>query len=193
MTERVSEAEVEALAHRDYPVVIRSVPKELGGGWRAEIPDLPGCIAHSDSVGGALALLEDAKRSWIEAALEEGRSVPEPSAQNWQYSGRVLVRMPRSLHRALAEMAEAEGTSLNQVIVYLLSRSVGAKSGERGFRHGRHAAEESSGAFPPYDRFVWDLLKQTLASRSWQAQPLEALSPIPGRVAYYMAQRMPKE
>lgn len=143
MTGRATEAEVEALARRDYPVVIRSVPKDLGGGWRAEIPDLPGCIAQDETVSGALVLLEDAKRSWIEAALEEGRSVPQPSAQKWQYSGHVLLRMPRSLHRALAERAEAEGTSLNQLIVYLLARSLGRPVDKHEPRQALAAASEA--------------------------------------------------
>jgi len=42
------------------------------------------------------------------------------------YSGRLLLRMPRTLHAELAQAAEREGTSLNQLIVGLLSRSVGS-------------------------------------------------------------------
>jgi hypothetical protein len=41
------------------------------------------------------------------------------------YSGRLLLRMPRTLHAELAQAAEREGTSLNQLIVGLLSRSIG--------------------------------------------------------------------
>ena len=44
-----------------------------------------------------------------------------------EYSGRVHLRMPRSLHRDLARRAEQEGVSLNQVIVTALARSVGAE------------------------------------------------------------------
>jgi len=42
------------------------------------------------------------------------------------YSGRLLLRMPRTLHAELAQAAEREGTSLNQLIVGLLSRSIGS-------------------------------------------------------------------
>ena len=38
------------------------------------------------------------------------------------FSGRILVRLPRSLHRHLSEAADIEGVSLNQYILYLLSR-----------------------------------------------------------------------
>lgn len=38
------------------------------------------------------------------------------------YSGRLVVRIPRSLHKALKEAAEVEGVSLNQYMLYKLSR-----------------------------------------------------------------------
>ncbi|WP_353928518.1 toxin-antitoxin system HicB family antitoxin [Desulfofundulus kuznetsovii] len=44
------------------------------------------------------------------------------------YSGRILVRAPKSLHRILAEKAREEGVSLNQYIVYQLSRAVSKTS-----------------------------------------------------------------
>ena len=53
---------------------------------------------------GTLVSLEDFKRS-----LED-------------YSGRLVLRIPRSLHRDLKEKAAAEGVSLNQYMLYKLSR-----------------------------------------------------------------------
>lgn len=38
------------------------------------------------------------------------------------YSGRLVLRIPRSLHRALKNAAELEGVSLNQYMLYKLSR-----------------------------------------------------------------------
>lgn len=38
------------------------------------------------------------------------------------YNGRILVRLPKSLHRQLAEEAKDEGVSLNQYMLYKLSR-----------------------------------------------------------------------
>lgn len=39
------------------------------------------------------------------------------------YSGQFKLRIPRSLHRALAEHSQREGISMNQYCVYLLSRN----------------------------------------------------------------------
>ena len=47
-----------------------------------------------------------------------------PSGSESGYSGRLLLRMPRALHAQLAQLAEREGVSLNQLIIGALARSV---------------------------------------------------------------------
>ena len=61
-------------------------------------------------------------------------SAVRQSAEN-EHSGRLLLRMPRTLHGQLAQAAEREGVSLNRLIVTRLSRSVttgAAPSAARG-------------------------------------------------------------
>lgn len=48
------------------------------GGYVIEIPDPPGCITQTETANEALAMIEDAKRGWIEIALEQGIEIPEP-------------------------------------------------------------------------------------------------------------------
>ncbi|NPV53166.1 MAG: hypothetical protein HPY71_06540 [Firmicutes bacterium] len=43
-----------------------------------EIPELPGCISQGDTVDEALAMINDAKKGWLEIALEDGRAIPQP-------------------------------------------------------------------------------------------------------------------
>jgi hypothetical protein len=69
--------------------------------------------------------LEEVAESWIEAVLELGQEVPTPVSEA-TYSGRVLLRLPRSIHRKAAEAAERDGTSLNQYIVVALAERLGA-------------------------------------------------------------------
>lgn len=57
-----------------YQIVLR--PEE--DGWSASIPDLPGCMGAGDTIADALAMLEDAKSSWIEASLKKNLPIPEP-------------------------------------------------------------------------------------------------------------------
>lgn len=73
-------------------------------------------------VESAIANLLDAKKVWLEAALEDGVEIHEPDSLK-DYSGQFKLRIPRSLHRLLAEHSQREGISMNQYCVYLLSRN----------------------------------------------------------------------
>ncbi len=92
------------------------------GGFVVSYPDLPGCITCGETIESAVANASDAKRVWIEAALEGGIPIQEPDSLE-DYSGQFKLRIPRSLHRSLAEHSKREGISMNQYCVYLLSRN----------------------------------------------------------------------
>ncbi|MDD4402662.1 MAG: toxin-antitoxin system HicB family antitoxin [Desulfitobacteriaceae bacterium] len=106
-----------------YKVVITPCDE---GGYVAEIPDLRGCITQAETNEDIMGMIEDAKRVWILAALEDGKKIPEPVKED-DYSGKFNVRVPRTLHRMLVELASSEGVSLNQLINYTLSRAVGPR------------------------------------------------------------------
>ena len=93
-------------------------------GWFAKVPELPGCMTYADTLEELGPMIEDAKRGWIEDALEHGDPVPEPKTAD-DFSGKFNLRVPKSLHRDLARKAEEEGVSLNQFVVTTLARSVG--------------------------------------------------------------------
>jgi predicted RNase H-like HicB family nuclease len=92
------------------------------GGFVVTYPDLPGCITCGETIESAIANAEDAKRAWIEAALDEGIDIQEPNSLE-DYSGQFKLRIPRSLHRDLAEHSKKEGISMNQYCVYLLAKN----------------------------------------------------------------------
>jgi antitoxin HicB len=106
--------------------VIRDNDEE-NPGWVARVVELPGCITQGDTFEELGEMIEDAMRSWIGVALEDGIPVPEPKPEE-DYSGKFVVRVPRSLHRQLAEAAEREGVSLNQFINVALGMAVGRAS-----------------------------------------------------------------
>ena len=88
--------------------------------WIVEIDDLPGCIADGKTPDEAIANSRAAMQSWMESRLSSGLDIPRPSVAE-DYSGRILLRMPKFIHRRLAIQAQREGSSLNQYIVSLLS------------------------------------------------------------------------
>ena len=83
-------------------------------------PELPGCITCAETIQKGIQMLEDNKRSWFTACIEEGIDIPEPINVD-AYSGQFKLRMPKSLHKELAERSKKEGVSMNQYCVYLLS------------------------------------------------------------------------
>jgi len=94
-------------------------------GWFAKVVELPGCMTWADTFEELAPMIEDAKRGWIEDALEHGDPVPEPRSTE-DFSGKVNLRMPKSLHRDLARRAQEEDVSLNQLMVAALARSIGS-------------------------------------------------------------------
>lgn len=103
------------------------IPDDESGTYTAVILEFPGCIAQGDTPQEAYEQLENVAKEWIEAALTLKQEIPPPS-QSLSYGGKILLRLPKSLHRQLALIAEREGVSLNQFIVSALSEKVGAFS-----------------------------------------------------------------
>lgn len=115
---------------RDYlkmPYARVLTPDDETDTYTAEILEFPGCIAQGATPEEAYENLENAAAGWIEAALGMGQEIPEPS-DPYSYSGRIALRLPRGLHRRAAQMAERDGTSLNQFLVAAVAESVGTRS-----------------------------------------------------------------
>jgi predicted RNase H-like HicB family nuclease len=100
------------------PYSIEIIPDEEG--YVAAIPDLPGCVSSGNTVDAALRGLEEVKELWLEGRIEAGEEIPEPTKIE-DFSGKFVLRIPRSLHRTLDHEARKQGVSLNQYVLYILS------------------------------------------------------------------------
>ena len=107
------------------PYRMEIIPDTEEGGYTAKFPDLPGCLTCADTIEELIESAQDAKKVWLTAAIEDGIEIAEPDteADISAYSGQFKLRMPKSLHRALAISAKKEGTSMNQYCIYLLSKN----------------------------------------------------------------------
>jgi antitoxin HicB len=103
-----------------YPVTL--VHEE--GEWLATIDALPGCTARGATPDEAIERASEAMTAWLVSAKREGKDVPEPKTTQ-SHSGRLLLRMPQTLHAELARTAEREKVSLNQFITDALAGSLG--------------------------------------------------------------------
>ncbi len=100
------------------------IPDEAGG-YAAEILEFPGCVSDGDTANEAVQNLEDAAFAWIESSQKQGKDIPPPRG-DYDYSGRIVVRLPASLHRQASLLAERDQTSLNQFLVSSIAASIGA-------------------------------------------------------------------
>ena len=98
-------------------------------GYIAIAPDLPGSSAWGETEAEAVKELHAAIGLWIKAARKVGNPVPKPSDRaDVNYSGKFLMRVPTRLHAELAHAARAQGVSLNQYVLYLLTRGHGERA-----------------------------------------------------------------
>ncbi len=115
----------------DYPVLLRKLSKAEGGGYLAEFPDLPGCMADGATAAEALIESQDALKSYLASVKKHGDKLPAPGESVWRQ------RAPRSLHRRLQVEAEREGVSFNTLVISMLSEGLGEKEASRLCREGR--------------------------------------------------------
>lgn len=91
--------------------------------WLAEVDDLPNSAARGATPEEAV------RRAWAAAErslglVRDGGGEGAQPKKTAQHSGKLLVRMPATLHDELARAAESEGVSLNQLITGVLAGAV---------------------------------------------------------------------
>jgi predicted RNase H-like HicB family nuclease len=106
---------------------------EDDGGYIAIAPGLPGCSAFGETAEEALRELQDAIKAWIGAAKKAGNPIPPPSPRQVEElpSGKVLARLPKTLHAQLIERAARDNRSLNTCLVMLLTKALGESPSAR--------------------------------------------------------------
>jgi len=162
--------------NKNYRVALQYDPD---GYWIAEHPELPGCKADGETAQEALSSLDVSRELWIECSLANGLEVPEPQEAP-EYSGRFVLRIPKSLHRDLANEAEAEGVSLNSLVSNVLA--------------SRHARKEYPVSFVPQlaNPYMWGLYPAYCLPETVSA-PLSNVLPMPSKQPTWMKQNLPSD
>jgi antitoxin HicB len=96
-------------------------------GYIVKCPEFSGLSAFGDSPDEALAEAQIALELMIETYQESGYELPEPRKLE-QYSGQFRERIPKTLHRQAAELADYEGVSLNAFVSTAIAERVGAQA-----------------------------------------------------------------
>lgn len=111
-----------------------SVRKEIVEGdmlYVARVTELQDVEEYADSRAEAYALAIDTIETAHELCLEKGIIFPEPAVHDYsqaQASGRITLRIQKTLHANLVKKADYEGVSLNTFIVSELSAAYSQQS-----------------------------------------------------------------
>jgi predicted RNase H-like HicB family nuclease len=104
----------------------RAIFPDDDGSYYGEIIEFPGCLSSGTTAAEALSNLEEVAESWLRIELEKGHAIPQPLGSS-DYSGKLVLRIARGLHRKAAWAAERDGVSLNQFIATCLAECVGER------------------------------------------------------------------
>jgi predicted RNase H-like HicB family nuclease len=103
-----------------YNYIIKPINDESGSYFHASVLEFSGCQSTGETFEEAYRGLIEAMKGWIETKIENGFPVPPPMNTE-KFSGKFLIRLPKTLHAHLAMEAQKEGVSLNQYALYKLS------------------------------------------------------------------------
>lgn len=103
-----------------YNYIVQPITDESGNYFYARVLELDGCQSTGETFEEAYENVKDAMKGWIETKIENGFEVPLPVGYD-NFSGKFIVRIPKSLHYKLSVEAQREGVSLNQYALYKLS------------------------------------------------------------------------
>lgn len=103
-----------------YTRLVQEMNDESGHYFYGRILELDGCQSTGNTLEELYGSLNEAMEGYIEVKLENGLRIPVPETTE-SYSGKFVVRLPKSLHQRLVIEANKEGVSLNQLALYKLA------------------------------------------------------------------------
>ncbi len=103
-----------------YTRLVQEMNDESGHYFYGRILELDGCQTTADSLEELYSDLNEIMESYLEIKLENNFPIPVPDSAE-KYSGKFVVRIPKTLHQRLAIEADREGVSLNQLAMYKLA------------------------------------------------------------------------
>lgn len=112
-----------------YSITVRKIDFDGDSHFEARVKELPDVREYGESAGEAYELAIDTIETAATMFAEDGRPFPSPAVVQDEFSGRVTLRLSKSLHRALAYSAGDEGVSLNQHLVNVLAHDQGFGTG----------------------------------------------------------------
>ena len=87
------------------PYTIEIIPDLEDGGWVVKIKELRGCITQADHWEDILPMIQDAKKLWLESAIEDGAPSPNLSVN------RLSAQKPASFKDRSSDQGQGKSCS----------------------------------------------------------------------------------
>jgi len=92
------------------------IEPQSDGTYFITIKELKGCMSEGNTISEAEIMIKDAMESWLESMLECGNEIPLPESMQKEFSGKILIRISKELHKNIVQDSLKEGISLNSYI-----------------------------------------------------------------------------
>lgn len=109
----------------EYTITVRQIEEEGERVFEATIAEFPDAADYAETYVEAYELAVITIQATAELYAESGKLFPNPIKREGDFSGRVTLRMPKTIHAKANRIAEQEGVSLNQFIVATIAENVG--------------------------------------------------------------------
>lgn len=147
----------------DYTITVKRVEEDGEALFVASVKELPHVHGDGPTFTEAYEMAIEAIQALQQLAAELDKPFPLPATEpSDEWSGRFSLRLPKSLHRKAAQMADEEGVSLNQFLSSIIAEVVGTKS----------ASIESNRHIELISRYI------TMTSTSIESSCLKEYSPV---------------
>ena len=119
-----------------YSHVVSPIDAADGGGFMFTMPDIPGVVADGETEIASIADGREAFIATVSAMMDMGQEVPAPAFTAEDFppasaSGKILARLPRSMHMQLTARAKTEGVSLNSLVLAFIAEGLGRRNAAR--------------------------------------------------------------
>ncbi len=108
----------------EYTIIVKKQIVDEKLQFAAQAIEFPYLYVCGDTFQEAYESAIETIAEFHEDAEEDGDKLPDPLVLADQYTGRITLRMPKSLHKQVDILSQVDGTSLNQFIVNAVSSTV---------------------------------------------------------------------
>ena len=117
----------------DYRFKAFQIEGEDGFEWGVEFIDVPNVVGGGDTVEEAYYEARENLDIYFDYLKEEGKPIPLPSKEpsNETYSGKLVLRLSKSNHAKIAELAEKENISINSLLNELITEGIANRANKK--------------------------------------------------------------